>query len=130
MTSAARIAANRRNALRSSGPRSTAGKARSAQNSRRHGLTAAVADPDWSQEVSDFAQAIAGSAPGPQRWELACRIAAAQVDVARARTARCLLYPELFRDAGGVPRLAALDRYERRAFSRRRAGLSEFEELR
>jgi hypothetical protein len=35
MTSAARIAANRRNALASTGPRTGAGKARSAQNARR-----------------------------------------------------------------------------------------------
>ena len=44
MTSPAKIRANRRNALRSTGPRSAAGKAIAAANSRRHGLTVPVLD--------------------------------------------------------------------------------------
>jgi hypothetical protein len=41
MTSARQKASNRRNAERSTGPRSADGKAMAAQNARRHGLTAA-----------------------------------------------------------------------------------------
>ena len=41
MTSARQVAANRRNAQRSTGPRTAAGKAAAAGNARRHGLTAA-----------------------------------------------------------------------------------------
>ena len=44
MTSAAQIAANRRNARRATGPRSPAGKARAARNALRHGLTARVVE--------------------------------------------------------------------------------------
>lgn len=40
MATAAQFAANRRNALRSTGPTSSAGKARASLNSTRHGLTA------------------------------------------------------------------------------------------
>jgi hypothetical protein len=39
MTSVAQLEANRRNALRSTGPRTEAGKSRSAQNARKHGFT-------------------------------------------------------------------------------------------
>jgi hypothetical protein len=42
MTSPNRAAANRANALKSTGPRSAAGKLRSAQNAAKHGLTAAT----------------------------------------------------------------------------------------
>src|ERR1039457_6110876 len=41
LVSPGRLAANRANAARSTGPRSPQGKARSAQNARKHGLTAA-----------------------------------------------------------------------------------------
>ena len=40
MATAAQIAANRRNALRSTGPRTAAGRAVSCRNALRHGLTA------------------------------------------------------------------------------------------
>ena len=43
-TSAARIAANRQNAQRSSGPRTAEGKASSKRNALKHGLTALVVD--------------------------------------------------------------------------------------
>src|ERR1700730_16816422 len=40
-----KIAANRRNALKSAGPKSAAGKARSSRNSYKHGLTATFVIP-------------------------------------------------------------------------------------
>jgi hypothetical protein len=40
MATAAQIAANRRNALKSTGPRTAAGKAASSRNALRHGLRA------------------------------------------------------------------------------------------
>ena len=43
MTSARKLEANRRNARASTGPRTAAGKARAAQNARRHGLSLAAA---------------------------------------------------------------------------------------
>ena len=54
-----RLAANRRNARASTGARTAAGKARVAQNARRHGLNVAVADdPALSKEAAEFAKAI------------------------------------------------------------------------
>ena len=43
MATAAQIAANRRNALKSTGPRTGAGKAASSRNALRHGLRARTA---------------------------------------------------------------------------------------
>ena len=106
MTSAARIAANRRNALASTGPRTGAGKARSAQNARlstgprtpagkaasaqnarRHGLTLSVAgDPAWSEAIQSLARSIAGA--DAEGYDLACLIAEADIGVMRARRAR------------------------------------------
>jgi hypothetical protein len=46
MTSPAKIEANRRNALRSTGPRSLSGKARSRRNAFKHGLSIPLARDD------------------------------------------------------------------------------------
>ena len=65
MTSPAKIRANRRNALRSTGPRTRAGKAIAARNSRLHGLTLPVlADPSLSGEVVALARRIETSLLG------------------------------------------------------------------
>ena len=47
MTNAKRTAANQRNALRSSGPRTDAGKRRSSVNAMRHGLTTSIETSLW-----------------------------------------------------------------------------------
>lgn len=52
MTTKKQAAANIRNAQKSTGPRTSAGQARSSQNSRKHGLTASqIVLPDESQEA-------------------------------------------------------------------------------
>src|ERR1700753_1728283 len=53
MTSLRQIMSNRENALRSTGRRSEAGKKRSSQNARRHGLTAeTVIEP--IEDIDDY----------------------------------------------------------------------------
>jgi hypothetical protein len=59
MASERQIAANRRNAKKSSGPRSADGKARSRQNALRHGLSiASRAIPTFQQDVILLAGAL------------------------------------------------------------------------
>jgi len=59
------IAANRRNAQKSTGPRSVAGKRRARRNAYQHGLGAA--DPVFGsgeeEEFEAFARSIAGDQP-------------------------------------------------------------------
>jgi hypothetical protein len=73
MATAAQIAANRRNALRSSGPRTAAGKAASCRNALRHGLTAratVVLDEDAEDFLWLRAELWTELAPGDAREEL------------------------------------------------------------
>ena len=61
MTSATQHEANRSNALASTGPRTSAGKAISARNARRHGLNLpALRDSALADEIAALAREIAG----------------------------------------------------------------------
>ena len=89
MTSTNRANANRGNARKSTGPRSGAGKGKAARNARRHGLASAVATLDgYEAEINRLAANIAGDNPSPIRFDLARRIAAAELDLRRAQAAK------------------------------------------
>jgi len=61
MTSAQKIKTNRANAQASTGPKTAQGKARTARNARRHGLSLSViSDPVLSEQVEVLAREIAG----------------------------------------------------------------------
>ena len=97
MTSARQIAANRRNASRSTGPRSSAGKGRSARNAAKHGLSVSVLqDPVLAPEVARLAAAITGGRD--ELLELAVPIAEAQVVLLRARRLRSELIDRALKD--------------------------------
>jgi len=128
VTSAARREANRANALASTGPRTTAGKAISARNTRRHGLSLpALRDPALADEIAALARAIAGPQASPRRFALACRIAAAQIDLIRVRRARHDAFSDVLHDPAAPARLAVFDRYEQRARSRRKFAIRQFD---
>jgi hypothetical protein len=106
-----------------------------AVNALRHGLSVSVlADPALAREVVDLAERLAHGTTDPQMRELAVEVAAAQIDVERVRHARHALFArpaigasdtesrsgELCDD---IHELVALDRYERRAISRRRSSI-------
>jgi hypothetical protein len=138
MVSSRNIAANRRNAWHSTGPRTAKGKDRSRQNALRHGL---AVRPPWSGaidiEVERLASQIAGPNPDPCRLHFARIAAEAELELRRVRTIRVSLL------ASGMPagstasmpgqephaaattllNLPRLDRYEQRALSRRNRAL-------
>jgi hypothetical protein len=81
--------ANRANAKSSTGPRSTVGKARTAQNAVRHGLNVPIrCDPALLPVAEAIARRIAGPEPDADALEHAWGIAEAQVDLDRVRAYR------------------------------------------
>jgi hypothetical protein len=129
MTSARQIAANRRNARCSTGPRTPRGKAAASRNAVRHGLGANVlADPHLAERMGALALAVAGEEKDANMSRLALIIARAQAVLERVRQARvailekpaCGSTDERDDDSftGMIERLCKLERYERRAMAR------------
>jgi len=136
MISAERIAANRRNARASTGPRTAAGKRRVAANALRHGLAASVRDSALTAMAARIAAALTGPESSPRRRALIAPIAEAQADIWRARNARAALInlaaasipgDEEHREAKAIaqvlPQPTRLETYERRATARRNRAL-------
>jgi hypothetical protein len=84
-----KLRANRLGKPAGTGPTSAAGKARSAQNARKHGLNVPVMyDPGADADVAFMAEEIAPGCPDPELIGRARRIAEAQVDLIRIARAR------------------------------------------
>ena len=89
MTSAAKVRANQANARASTGPKTAAGRQRSAQNALRHGLNLPVeTDPALAEEIDALALEIAGLHADAEMKELTRRVAEAQIDLRRVCFAR------------------------------------------
>jgi hypothetical protein len=89
MTSEKKIAANRENARKSTGPRTTRGRSRASVNALRHGLDAAyLGDQELSGQVERLAKAICRDSSDPFRFEQAIIIAESQIMIARVHAAR------------------------------------------
>jgi hypothetical protein len=77
MTSARKVRTNRTNVRASTGPKTSAGRARSARNALRHGLNVPIADLEvFSPEVERLAEAIGGTQPGDAQLERHVRLVA------------------------------------------------------
>jgi hypothetical protein len=132
MTSERKIAANRNNAKKSTGPRSEGGRSVSRRNALRHGLAVSIGnDSAFGSDVEDLAKVLS-SASGLQRVSGVAREAAeAQLDLSRIRKIRDCVYETIYFVDGAASdrlaelndKLAKLERYERRAVSRRKRAL-------
>ena len=91
MASERQIAANRRNAHKSTGPRSAAGKKRASHNALRHGLTLPITSAEFDREVETLACQIAGDTKDKIKIELARDAAAAELELARVRRVKVAL---------------------------------------
>lgn len=116
MASPKQIAANRRNAARSTGPRTAAGKAKAASNARRHGFTVRVPEAEVAGMMSLI---LGGITDGPSAlteidWEATAELARAELDLARIKQFQAHR-PEL--DAAPDP---LMQRYRSEAESGRR----------
>jgi hypothetical protein len=135
MPSARQIAANRKNAKKSTGPRSEAGREASRRNARRHGLAVAIrSDSAFHDEIECLAKVLALSCGLETVDERAREAAAAEIDLLRIRKMRIWLLETLSLEpsqAGSSnlveinEKLTKLERYERRAFSRRNRALRD-----
>jgi len=158
VTSGARLNANRENARASTGPTSSAGKARCSRNARRHGLAVPVwSNPDRAAQIAALASSLAGGDPSAALTSAAYDVAEACVDLERVRERRQQLIerfrhqspePEqtvgppqssdntLYSETDGskfsdlIAKLHALDRYEQRALSRRNRSTIAFDTIR
>jgi hypothetical protein len=92
MTSERQIAANRRNAHNSSGPRSTGGKKRAAQNAYWHGLAAAIPlSRKFSDDVERLARKLTDGNDSPLAPAYARSAAEAFLELAEVRRVKIAL---------------------------------------
>jgi hypothetical protein len=132
------IAANRRNGSLGRGPKTSTGKARSSRNALKHGLSIPVKrDKTVRRQIEVLARILAQSEAGNVFWQ-AGAAAEAELELVRARVVLEAVLKRAGitakRNGGAeqgtaliqiLPELQRLERYERRAFSKRRRALRD-----
>ena len=99
MTSDRQWRANQANAKASRGPKTKAGKARSARNALRHGLSIPVSkEPSLSIRAEEIALKLVGPASDEALLDRARAVGEAQVDLNRVRARRNALVAQLLAD--------------------------------
>jgi hypothetical protein len=92
MASERQIAANRRNARKSTGPQSGGGRKRASGNAYRHGLTLSISSTTaFAKQLDTLARKIAGDTEDKIVLERARAIAQAELELARVRRAKVAL---------------------------------------
>lgn len=125
MTSEQKIAANRNNALQSSGPQTLEGKMRSSRNSYRHGLAAKTsATADERRRSDALSRQLAGGSNDYWVGEAARRAADNFLYLERVKAKKAEVIEDLLRITStvdfhrGTRELAKFETYERKARSR------------
>jgi hypothetical protein len=153
------ILANRRNAQKSTGPKTALGKKRSSKNAYRHGLSLPMCNVGSQKQLEELSRSFAGDASDAKILGLAERAADAQADLERVRKVKAAMLehalmqtqvgnraqpqlldssrPLLITGKGKeeeafvkavwhvLPELTKIDRYEKRAASRRDRAIHE-----
>jgi hypothetical protein len=132
MTSIRKIEANKRNASRSTGPRTPGGKSRSRHNARRHGLATRIEDQVGAKDGIDCLAAIlAEGSDDFERIEKSRILAECHFDRRRIRAARYEVFLTMddLENASGedfekaLRSMVSISRYETRTFSKSKRAL-------
>jgi hypothetical protein len=123
MASEKQLRANRENAKRSSGPKTALGRLKSSRNALRHGLSLPLtAGPATSMKVRQMAQMLVPEGADDMQVMAAVEMAQAQSQLLRVSSVRSKLLANLdlaLANLKQLRQLAALDRYDRQALTRR-----------
>jgi hypothetical protein len=131
-TSQRKAISNRKNAQSSTGPRSDLGRLRSSRNALRHGLAVAIgSDPSFSNELGALATMLGNGDRSQIAQEFARQAAEAQIDLLRIRKLKAARFSTVLGNPKAkledcsalIEALTQFERYERRAFSRRKRAL-------
>ena len=95
MPSERQIAANRRNAVKSTGPKTAVGKRRSSTNALRHGLSRRFAR-EHSDVVEALGRAMAGEGADDEILERAVALVEAHLDLLRIREMKADLFQRMY----------------------------------
>ncbi|QDM22989.1 hypothetical protein FIU28_18870 [Tardiphaga sp. vice154] len=126
------LKANRLNSKASTGPKSLRGKSASKRNAVKHGLSINIAThPNIDERVNALAKLLLPNGSSKYKSH-AIEAAIAQLEILRIREYRAMLSKDLSQGEGDssavkieLPSNEILDRYERRAFSRRARALRQ-----
>jgi hypothetical protein len=143
MASERQISANRRNAQKSAGPRTEAGKRRASRNAHWHGLASqSVLSVDFRQQIEELTRTLSGDSDSALTREWARTAAESTLDLARVQHVKLALLNRItaaqdqqnsssrrLKSQGSeqseenillvLSELQALERYEQRFSSRR-----------
>ena len=128
MASARQIAANRKNAQKSTGPKSQAGRTRAAKNALRHGL--ASTDSPFGHEIEGLAHLLSGKTDQANPTFASVEAAHAQITLLQVRKVKAAIFDRFFKSDRTLDdsirlnaELRKIERYEKRAFSRRKRAI-------